>query len=158
EANRVVQTPEGFPVTLTAEGRLEGYMQMESSAEESERRWAALPRHYWGVVGQAKPGATVLASYRDPAAAPTDVAGWDKAHALIARQSYGFGRVLYVGLESTWRWRFKAGDTYHHRFWGQVLRWAASDKPLLAGNAFVRFGPRKPVVAQGQDVELGVRL
>src|SRR5262249_9273082 len=81
-----------------------------------------------------------------------------RATAAPARQSYGFGRVLYVGLDSTWRWRFKAGDTYHHRFWGQVVRWAASDKPLLTGNEFVRFGPRKPVVPYGQEVALGVRF
>ena len=77
---------------------------------------------------------------------------------LIVRHNYGFGRVLYVGLESTWRWRFKAGDTYHHRFWGQAIRWAASDKPLLVGNEFLRFGPRKPAVPQGQEVEMVVRL
>src|SRR5205823_15241 len=81
-----------------------------------------------------------------------------KDHALIARQNYGFGRVLFVGLDSTWRWRFKTGDTYHHRFWGQVIRWAASDTPLLTGNEFVRFGPRKPVVEQGGEVDIGVRF
>src|SRR5262249_30280736 len=50
------------------------------------------------------------------------------------------------------------GDVYHHRFWGQAIRWATSDTPLLAGNEFVRFGPRKPVVPQGQPVEIGVRF
>jgi hypothetical protein len=132
---------------------------MEPTAEESERRWVALPRHYWGVVGRAKPAATVLATATPEAdAAPADPGAWAKDHALIARQSYGFGRVLFVGLDSTWRWRFKAGDTYHHRFWGQVVRWAASDTPLLTGNEFVRFGPRKPVMEQGGEVEVGVRF
>jgi hypothetical protein len=111
----------------------------------------------WGVVGTAKPGATVLATAGTEqnsaqAGAP------DKTNALVARHNYGFGRVLFVGLESTWRWRYKAGDTYHHRFWGQVIRWAASEKPLLTGNDFLRFGPRKPAVPHGQEVELVARL
>jgi hypothetical protein len=157
ETARPVQAPKGFAVALTAEGGQAGFLQMEPTAEESASRWAALPRHYWGVVGKAKPGAAVLAAFRDDQPAAGAAAG-EKDHALIARQSYGFGRVLFVGLDSTWRWRFRAGDTYHHRFWGQAVRWAASDKPLLAGNEFVRFGPRKPVVEQGQEVEIGVRF
>jgi hypothetical protein len=66
--------------------------------------------------------------------------------------------VLFVGLDSTWRWRFRVGDTYHHRFWGQLARWSAADKLLPAGNRFVRYGPREPVSSEGQEVELAVRL
>lgn len=158
EAAREVAVPSGFAVTLTAEGKDAAFLRLESTAEESERRWAALPRQFWGAVGTVKPAATVLASVRPDGAPANDLAGWDRNHALIARHNYGFGRVLYVGLDSTWRWRYRTGDTYHHRFWGQVVRWAASDAPLLAGNEFVRFGPRAPVVPQGQDVAIGVRL
>jgi hypothetical protein len=158
--------PSGFPVALTAEGKLTTFLRMEPTVEESELRWTKLPKHFWAVLGKAKPAAGVLATIRpegdeqpadarDPAA---DKSEWAKEHALIARQNYGFGRVLYVGLDSTWRWRFRTGDTYHHRFWGQVIRWAASDTPLLSGNEFVRFGPRKPVVEQGGEVEIGVRF
>ena len=50
------------------------------------------------------------------------------------------------------------GDTYHHRFWGQVMRWAAADKPLVAGNDHVRFGTREPVYRQGSEIDLIVRL
>jgi len=154
---RPIRSAEGFPVVPTAEGKLAGFLQMESTPEESERRWASLPWHYWAMIGKAKPGATVLATLGGDNLDPVGE-GRDKVPGLIVRQNYGFGRVLYVGLESTWRWRFKAGDTYHHRFWGQAIRWAASDKPLLVGNEFLRFGPRKPAVPQGQDVELVVRL
>src|SRR5262249_50391906 len=47
---------------------------------------------------------------------------------------------------------FRIGDTYHHRFWSQIIRWAASDKPQT------RFGTRAPVYAQGENVEVFVRL
>ena len=65
--------------------------------------------------------------------------------------------MLYIGVDSTWRWRKGVGDLYHHRFWGQVVRWAA-DRPLESGNQFVRFGTSQPVYRGGQDVELFVRF
>ena len=56
------------------------------------------------------------------------------------RQNYGLGRVLFVGIDSTWRWRYRTGDLYHHTFWGDTIHWAAADKSLGTGNDFVRFG------------------
>jgi hypothetical protein len=160
EQPRVVRPVQGFPVTLTYEGKVTPFLQMEPEPDKNEERWAGLPLHYWGVVGRAKPGATVLAyvAGADAAGDRKDLAGREKEQALIVRQNYGFGRVLFVGLDSTWRWRYKVGDLYHHRFWGQAIRWAASDKPLVTGNAFVRFGTREAVYAQGREVDLVVRL
>ena len=80
----------------------------------------------------------------------------EKRQAVVVRHNYGFGRVLFVGLDSTWRWRYKVGDLYHHRFWGQVVRWAASDQMLPAGNKYVRFGTREPVYRQCMHAELDV--
>jgi hypothetical protein len=151
---------DGFPITLTQEGRLSAFLQMGATLEESDRRWAELPPHYWGLIGRAKPGAAPLAYFR-PDSRTTDPkrqAERERDNALIVRQNYGFGRVMYVGLDSTWRWRFKTGDTYHHKFWGQVIRWAASDKPLVTGNEYVRFGTREPLYRAGQEIEVIVRL
>jgi hypothetical protein len=146
EEPRVVALPEdGFAVSLTQDGKDAEFMKLDADPAKSLTRWAELPRHYWAVVGKAKPGATVLAHV-------------EKDQALIARQHYGFGRVLYVGLDSTWRWRYKAGDTYHHRFWGQAVRWAAADKPLVSGNAFLRFGTPQPSYRPGEEIEVVVRL
>jgi hypothetical protein len=76
----------------------------------------------------------------------------EREQPLLVRQNYGFGRVLYLALDSTWRWRYKVGDQHHHRFWGQVIHWAAADKPPL------RFGAGSAVYRPGQDVDLFVRL
>ena len=81
----------------------------------------------------------------------------EKDAGVFWQQNYGFGRVLFSGLDSTWRWRFRVGDVYHHRFWGQLVRWSAADRMLPAGNGLVRYGPREPVYAEGQEVELAVR-
>jgi hypothetical protein len=145
-------------------------MQMEADAVESNQRWAEFPKHYWGIVGRAKPAATTLAYFRDPArnlpnpigdgvgrpvpsakpGAEEEEQKLSREQSLIVRQPYGRGQVLFVGLDSTWRWRYRIGDTYHHRFWGQVIRWASSD--------YIRFGTDKPVYQEGQDVTVDLSL
>jgi hypothetical protein len=160
EEPKAIQSRRGFAVTLAQEGKLSPFLQMEPTAEQNESRWSGLPRHYWAIIGRCKPGATPLAYIQDEAkaATPRNEGALEKERGLIVRQNYGFGRVLFIGLESTWRWRYKAGDQYHHRFWGQVVRWAASDKPLVAGNQYVRFGAREAIYHQGQEIELLARL
>lgn len=155
---REVRPPEGFPVRLTAEGRLSSFLQLDSTLDRSDRIWADLPRHFWGTVGKAKPGAVTLAWYAAGDDDQERSAEQQREAALIARHFYGFGRVLFVGIDSTWRWRFKTGDQFHHKFWGQVIRWAASDKPLITGNEYVRFGTREPVYRPGQEIEFIARL
>ena len=83
--------------------------------------------------------------------------GDDPSRVILAAQPYGLGKVLWVGTDGTWRWRHRVGDAYHHRFWGQVVRWAAGGK-LAAGNAFVRFGPTRPRAGEGEPVRIQARI
>jgi hypothetical protein len=160
EEPQTVHPEKGFALTLTSEGKLTPFLQMEPTPAENESRWTRFPHHYWGVTGRAKPAATALAFIQPEEGGPgkRDSSALEKTNSLLLRQNYGFGRVLFIGLESTWRWRFKTGDTYHHRFWGQVVRWATADKPLVVGNDHVRFGTRDAVHRSGQEVDLVVRL
>ena len=114
--------------------------------ERNRAIWAGLPRLPWLLAGRAKPGATVLAA-----------AGGNDSAAVIAAQPYGLGKVLWVGTDGTWRWRFRTGDRFHHRYWGQVARWAASGA-LAAGNAHVRFGPAKSRYEEGDGVKIQARI
>jgi hypothetical protein len=154
---RVASREEGFPVTLTRAGLDTPFLRLEATRESSAERWAELPRHYWAIVGAAKPGAEALAFVVDDNARVAD-GKTERRTTLFARQPYGFGRVLYFGLDSTWRWRYRTGDVYHHRVWGQVIRWAAAEKLLPAGNRFVRYGSRAPLYRHGEAVEIAVRL
>jgi hypothetical protein len=154
-APRATDRKEGFRLALTGEGRQTGFLRLEADAGASEERWAALPPHFWAAVGRAKEGAAVLASLP---VNRLDGLEPERNNALIVRQNYGFGRVVYVGIDSTWRWRYKQGEKYHHRFWSQLIRWAASDRALIAGNEYVRFGVREPVYRADQEVEMLVRL
>jgi hypothetical protein len=157
EAPRVTAPPDGFTPSLTADGREEKFMDLEEEAGKNDTIWAQLPHPFWGMIGQAKPAAATLAFAPAGEADPLDPTARERKSALIARQNYGLGRVLYVGMDSTWRWRKGVGDLYHHRFWGQVMRWAA-DRPLESGNQYVRLGASQPVYRRGQEVELFVRF
>jgi hypothetical protein len=131
---------------------------MDEDPLKSKQIWAKLPRHHWGLIGKAKPGATVLAHAREAQATAPAVKDDDRDNALMVVQNYGFGRVVYIGMDSTWRWRFRKGDAYHHRFWGQLILWAASDQLLPAGNKYVRYGTKQPVYKNADEVEIFVRL
>ena len=143
--------PPGVAIAPAASASAESWpmLQFASDPEHSRAVWSGLPHLPWALAGRAKPGATVLAGVvgSDP--------GGDGA--VIAAQPYGLGKVLWVGTDATWRWRHRVGDAYHHRFWGQVVRWAASGK-LAAGNALVRFGPDRPKTPEGDGARLQARF
>ena len=58
---------------------------------------------------------------------------------LLVAQSYGRGKVLLLNFDQTWRLRYRTGDKFHHKFWGQVLRWGVGEK-LRAGKEGLRVG------------------
>ena len=162
ESAEEVAPETGFPVTLTEEGKQAEFLRLETEGgvKETLERWAAMPRHYWGVVGKAKKGATTLAYVAGDEKNLTaeEKRQREQEQALFVRHNYGFGRVFFIGLDSTWRYRYRIGDTYHHRFWSQTIRWAASDKPLATGNKFVRFGTPQAVFAGSEPVKVIARL
>ncbi len=122
-------------------------LQVGDGPEATSKAWSALPGLPWVIAGRPKPSATVLAS----------ALGRERDGAVIASQPYGLGKVLWVGTDATWRWRFRVGDAIHHRFWGQVVRWAGSNT-LAVGNRVVRHGPTKPRVAEGEPARLQARV
>lgn len=137
---------------LPVEGRsVSDWPMLRLSADpiRNEAIWSSLPRQPWLLVGRAKPGATVLASL-----AGSELG--DDGAAIVA-QAYGLGKVLWLGTDATWRWRYRVGDEYHHRFWGQTVRWAVSSKPA-SGNDLVRFGPERSKVAIGEPIRLEARF
>ena len=60
-------------------------------------------------------------------------------HPLIVHQNVALGRVMFLACDRTWRLRYRVGDPHHHKFWGQVLRWATANK-LPAGTDHVKIG------------------
>ena len=140
-SGRGAPTSRGFRVTLTPDGSREPMLQFHIDQDENRQIWNGLPGHLWGLIGTARPGATVWAHARlidqdDGERMPLER---ERTSALFVHQYFGLGQVVWIGLDSTWRWRYRVGDTYHHRFWGQLARWAARNKAVTR-NEFVRFG------------------
>ncbi len=150
---------EAYRFNITAAGRSHDVLRMSASVSENEQIWADMPDFHWRIpVTGIKPGAEVLASAvpvgRNEAAASREAATaspdeviqrlsalreQEARNSLVVGQSQGRGKVLMLNFDRTWRFRYRAGDVYHHRFWGQVMRWGIGEK-LRSGNTFVRLG------------------
>src|SRR6185312_8798660 len=49
----------------------------------------------------------------------------DSGAAVLTERTVGYGHVLFLGLDETWRWRLKSSDRDTGRFWRQLVRHAA---------------------------------
>lgn len=149
----------GFHLRLTPDAEREAMFQLSTDGPfENETVWKNLPGHTWGMFGQAKPQAMVYAvADTDPENRPVGTTLADERNnAMIVQHYVGTGQVLWLGIDSTWRWRSRVGDAYHHRFWGQLARWAAMNK-AVAGNEFVRFGMQQTDLTAGEDAVFQAR-
>ncbi|QDU11784.1 hypothetical protein [Gimesia aquarii] len=142
---KVPPAERGMRLRLTPEGEKESLFQFDVTPEFNREIWDQLPGHLWFIQGDQKPGTTVLAYGVSPFNAPLD----ESKDGVIIHRHYGAGQVIWIGIDSTWRWRFRVGDRYHHRFWGQLARWAARNK-AAAGNEFVKFSLSKTDIYAGE--------
>lgn len=130
-------------------------LQLAGEASSSLTAWDELPGQPWVLLGTTKPAATALATL---ATLNPQAAGGDPAQrSTMAAQPFGLGKVLWLGFEGTWRWRLRRGDALHHRFWGQVVRWGATD-PRAGGNRLARFGPEKTQIEENSSFPIQARF
>ncbi|MBY0308577.1 MAG: hypothetical protein K2Q09_07530, partial [Phycisphaerales bacterium] len=57
--------------------------------------------------------------------------------ALVLTMRYGAGRVVYVGTDEVWRWRYGRGEDWPERFWLQLIRLLGRDSVARSGKAAV---------------------
>ena len=142
---------EPFQVAITDQGAANPMMFLLSDAERNRQLWNTLPGMYWcGVADRAKPGASVLAVH------PT-MTGTDGKIPLMAVQQFGEGTSFMTMVDSTWQWRFRVGDKYFYRFWGQVVR-TLTPHELPGANRFVRLTVDRTTYSLGEKVVLRARL
>ena len=136
---------EGFPETLatplnlTTEGRASLLTMLGDSEEENPEIWRRLPGFFWHApVIRAKGGTEVLAVHANRRGPFGPVP-------LMVTKSAGSGKVLFMGIDSAWRWRRGVEDLYHYRFWGQVARWMSYQRNMAAGQRVRLFyTPERP--------------
>lgn len=77
--------------------------------------------------------------------------------AFLAWHYVGAGRVVFLAAPVTYQLRYRHGDTFHHRFWGQLLRWTVA-RDLGEGSRTVRLSTDKSRYEQGEPAQVSVRL
>lgn len=157
----------GFGLALTDLGSQSVIMQLDSDQDRSREIWQSLPPLYRrSPLLTASATGTVLAYAQDPGAPawlsedgqpeaatnPQALAqkrlDYQRRHALAVTAQVGNGKVMVLNTDCLWRLRYRSGDLYHHRFWGQLLRWATAGK-LPAGTDTVKIGADKARYAPG---------
>jgi len=136
---------------LTSLGRDHFLTMLTSDASWNEAIWKGLPGFYWcAAVEKGRPGGQVLAVHsgrrNESGRLP-----------LLVTRPFGNGEVLFMGTDSAWRWRRGVEDTYHYRFWGQVVRWMSHKRHMARGEGMrLAFNPENPQV--GNNVFLQATL
>lgn len=135
------RTPSHFE--LTELGRRSLLTRLADSAEDNLVVWENLPGFQWHApVLRAKAGSDTLAVHQESTSAHGRVP-------LLVTQTYGVGKVLFMGTDGAWRWRKGVEDLYHYRFWGQVVRWMAYQRNMAKGeNMRLYYSPEQPNVRQ----------
>jgi len=128
------------PLTLTGEGRSSLLTMLADSEEANPDVWRSLPGFHWSApVLKSKGGTEVLA-------VNVNRRGRFGPAPLIVTKAAGNGKVLFMGIDSAWRWRRGVEDKYHYRFWGQVARWMSYQRNMAAGQRVrLYFTPERPV-------------
>ena len=142
---------EAFQLALTDEGARTPMMFLKDDADLNRRLWNSLPGMYWcALVDRAKPGARVLATH------PTRQSAYGKLP-LMAQQQVGEGTSFMSLVDSTWQWRFRVGDLYFYRFWGQVIR-SLTPHELPGDNHYTRVTTDRSTYSLGEEVIVRARL
>ena len=127
------------PMRLTTEGEKSLLTMLGDDEAQNRSIWKNLPGFYWqSAVTKPKAGSTVLAINE----ARRNSSG--RIPILVTSRA-GSGKVLYMAIDSAWRWRRGVEDLYHYRFWGQVARWMSYQRNMAAGSRVrLFFTPERP--------------
>jgi len=149
-----VNPDQGFGLAVTAEGSVSVPTQLEDDPLASDRIWrdtsTRLPVYDLSPFSHPKPTSHVLI------AASTPEQGAD-TRAFFSWQYVGAGRVVYLAAPISYQLRFGVGDLYHHRFWGQLLRWAIA-RDMSTGSRTVHLLTDKNRYEAGDQAQIVLRL
>lgn len=106
---------EPLKFTVTPDGMGSEMLTFSSEPVENAKIWREMPDIYSMCAGaRLKPSAiTLLATFQNDRR---------QSYPALVLHSYGRGSVLFIGFDSTWRWRREFGNRYFRPFWGRVVQ------------------------------------
>ncbi|MGB0775098.1 MAG: hypothetical protein ACPGUY_04585, partial [Akkermansiaceae bacterium] len=164
-----------FRMALTSEGRSHTITAQSDSRLENTQLWAKFPSLRWRhPITGVKPNAEVLLMAQETQGkqptTPANAKSLDSAladlaarkqnearNALLVTQQLGNGKIAALLTDRSWRLREGVGDTHHHRFWGQLVRWGAGPN-LRSGSGGVRLGTDQLSYSGDDQIKITARL
>lgn len=140
---------------LSEEGEGSLLLSLSSDEEKNGKIWENLPGFSWyQPVIAAKSGAQTLAYHS------TSRNEQGRVPVIVTGKS-GRGKILWMGMDSSWKWRRGVEDLYHYRFWRQVAQWMAYQRNLTQGEQVKIFlntdtpmeGSKVPLTLQAMTKE-----
>jgi len=133
--------------TFVASGTLEGAFSLAGDPERNKEIWAGLQVPRWAAGSESLPGSETILEISDASR---------KADSIVYRR-VGAGRVLYNGIEETWRWRYEVGDIHHQKFWNQAAKWVM-EAPFPVQDKHIARDSGAMTYAPGDTAEIRVRV
>jgi hypothetical protein len=137
--------PERLQLTDTG-GHTPALMLASDSAENGEL-WRQLPPPHRASAVEAVPGTETLVEA---------VVGQKKVPMMVLRR-FGAGRVLFMGSDESWRWRYEVADHYHQRFWNQLAEWIM-EQPYAVSDKYASLDAGAVSYRPGDSANIRVRL
>ncbi len=123
---------ESWTLELSADGQADPIFRFADDPGRNREILASLPGMFWHCpVTRAKPGASVLAVHGDPR-----MRNSFGRHVLMATQRYGPGQTVFIGFDSTYRWRY-LHEGYFDGFWARLIDRVGRSKALGGRYPFV---------------------
>ncbi len=100
---------------VTDDGSSHQLVAFSGNKDENKKIWSGLPPVYSCYTsGRLKPSAINLITL--------SAGGSRQKYPAIVFHSYGKGTVLFMGFDSTWRWRKEFGDRYFRDYWSKAVQ------------------------------------
>ena len=149
DASGGIDAPAFAPLrmSVTSQGSIHPALRLYPGAERNRAVWSQMPTFFWAAdVTAAKPAATVVA----------EVAHEGRQVPLVVEHWAGRGRVLFIGVDSTYRWRRNIGSALFGRFWNQAIRHVAKSDQTGGDQTLLLASPGR--VEQGEPVQIELFL
>ena len=145
---------ESFQPVLEQPSTPHEIVRLHSNIETNRRLWedeGGLRGQYWfSPVVRSKPGTQTLLRH------PTASNSYGR-YPLLVTGYFPSGRTMFLGIDSTWMWRYHYGDRYHERFWRNAIRWLALGR-LRSGDRRVRLDSLRNTYNLDERIVLEARV